>query len=232
MSEFINTADVIGDDEMCDQIIQRTVTEYKESRITKVGDYAFHGCTELTKADCPNATSIGDEGFNYCYALSEMNFPLVDNIGSYAFNRCYKLQRISLPELTTCGKGSFSNNTDLVEAIFPKLRGGKTEIICNCANLSKIDFYALEHLDQYDCSGCTSLNTLIIRSATACSMTNSNALNNTPIASGSGYIYVPRSLVDSYKAASNWSTYAAQFRALEDYTVDGTITGDLDESKI
>lgn len=39
-------------------------------------------------------------------------------------------------------------------------------------------------------------------------------------------------LVDSYKAATNWSTYATQFRALEDYTVDGTITGELDSTKI
>lgn len=50
--------------------------------------------------------------------------------------------------------------------------------------------------------------------------------------SGTGYIYVPRALVDTYKAATNWSTIADQFRALEDYTVDGTITGELDESKI
>ena len=60
----------------------------------------------------------------------------------------------------------------------------------------------------------------------------SNVFKNTPIASGTGYIYVPRALVDSYKVATNWATYAAQFRALEDYTVDGTVTGDLDESKI
>jgi hypothetical protein len=39
-------------------------------------------------------------------------------------------------------------------------------------------------------------------------------------------------LVDEYKAATNWSTYAGRIRALEDYTVDGTITGELDESKI
>ena len=39
-------------------------------------------------------------------------------------------------------------------------------------------------------------------------------------------------LVDSYKAATNWSTYADQIRALEDYTVDGTTTGALDETKV
>lgn len=48
-----------------------------------------------------------------------------------------------------------------------------------------------------------------------------------------GYIYIPRALVgDIYKYAANWSVFAAQFRSLEDYTVDGTITGELDESKI
>ena len=54
----------------------------------------------------------------------------------------------------------------------------------------------------------------------------------TPIASGTGYIYVPSTLVETYKTATNWSTFANQFRALEDYTVDGTTTGELDESKI
>lgn len=39
----------------------------------------------------------------------------------------------------------------------------------------------------------------------------------TPMKSGTGYIYVPAALVDSYKAATNWSTYADQIRAIEDY---------------
>lgn len=56
--------------------------------------------------------------------------------------------------------------------------------------------------------------------------------NGTPIANGTGYIYVPSALIEQYKVAENWSTYASQFRALEDYTVDGTITGELDETKI
>jgi hypothetical protein len=53
-----------------------------------------------------------------------------------------------------------------------------------------------------------------------------------------GYFYVPRALLSDddatkdYRRATNWATYASQFRALEDYTVDGTITGDLDPNKI
>ena len=60
----------------------------------------------------------------------------------------------------------------------------------------------------------------------------SNAFLGTKIASGTGYIYVPASLSASYKTAGNWTAFSNQFRALEDYTVDGTVTGDLDESKI
>lgn len=82
---------------------------------------------------------------------------------------------------------------------------------------------------------CASLKALIIENREASMpppLMDVDVFLSTPISSGTGYIYVPRALVDSYKVEKNWSTYASQFRALEDYTVDGTITGDLDESKI
>lgn len=81
---------------------------------------------------------------------------------------------------------------------------------------------------------CSKLTALVLRnpSQVVTLVSGSNFLASTPIKSGTGYIYVPSALVDSYKAATNWSTYAAQFRALEDYTVDGTTTGELDPTKI
>ena len=73
---------------------------------------------------------------------------------------------------------------------------------------------------------------------------NSNLFNNcyhilgtvnatyNPAGAKDGYIYVPRNMIETLSNATNWSAYASQLRALEDYTVDGTTTGDLDESKI
>ena len=49
---------------------------------------------------------------------------------------------------------------------------------------------------------------------------------------GTCYIYVPSSLIEQYKSDREWSKITNQIRALEDYTVDGTITGELDERKI
>ena len=103
----------------------------------------------------------------------------------------------------------------------------------NCSNLTSVDFPIATSIGGSAFQYCSKLTSLILRkSDTICTLSNANSFYNTLIESGTGYIYVPRALVDSYKAASKWSTYANQFRALEDYTVDGTITGALDSSKI
>jgi hypothetical protein len=50
-----------------------------------------------------------------------------------------------------------------------------------------------------------------------------------------GVCLVPGDLIDSYQIATNWSTLYAGgyclFWALEDYTVDGTTTGEINWSK-
>ena len=82
-------------------------------------------------------------------------------------------------------------------------------------------------------SKCTALTAVILRNEDfVVTLLGSDAFSYSAIASGTGYIYVPSALLATYKAATNWSTYAAQFRGLEDYTVDGTTTGELDETKI
>lgn len=100
-------------------------------------------------------------------------------------------------------------------------------------NLQQIRNFAAASIGTYAFRYCAALTALIIEKSDAiCTLANINAFDNTPIASGTGCIYVPSALVDTYKANSVWLTFANQFRALEDYTVDGTITGELDASKI
>ena len=86
-----------------------------------------------------------------------------------------------------------------------------------CSNLAKIDFDVLEEMQDADFYQCSALTAVIIRSPAVCTMSDSDAFKSTPIESGTGYVYVPAALVDSYKAATNWSVYADQIRAIEDY---------------
>ena len=59
-----------------------------------------------------------------------------------------------------------------------------------------------------------------------------NAFTYSGIMNGTNYVYVPRTYVDEIKSATNWSSIADKIRILEDYTVDGTVTGELDPNKI
>lgn len=93
-----------------------------------------------------------------------------------------------------------------------------------------IDLHKASDIANYALYRTAKLKTLVLRNENMTVL--QGALGSKDLLSGKGYIYVPRVLVDAYKAATNWSAVADQFRALEDYTVDGTITGELDESKI
>ena len=67
--------------------------------VTSIGDYAFQGCSSLTRVtfgDNSKLTSIGEYAFNGCEVLTSIKIPdSVTSIGNYAFRGCrgaYKYQ--------------------------------------------------------------------------------------------------------------------------------------------
>ena len=142
-------------------------------------------------------------------SITEISSSSATSIGSYAFYSCSSLTTVDFPVATSIGTSAFQNCSSLTTANFPVATSIRTSAF------------------QY----CRSLKSLLLRNNKVCTLSNTSAFSSTPISSGTGYIYVPSSLIEQYKAATNWSTYAARFRALEDYTVDGTITGELDPAK-
>lgn len=56
---------------------------------------------------------------------------------------------------------------------------------------------------------------------------NNSAVHTDSAGGGTGYIYVPSALVSAYKAANNWSLFSNSIRAIEDYSDDGTVDGDI-----
>ena len=65
------------------------------------------------------------------------------------------------------------------------------------------------------------LHTLIIRTPAVCKMSFADNFANTPIASGEGYVYVPDELVEQYKVATNWTTYANQIKPISELPEEG-----------
>lgn len=216
MSEFINTIDVLGDDAVIDSIIEGTIAEFRDDILKSIGSHAFSYCAALKKIDTPKVTSIGSNAFTDCVSLESVNLPNVTSIGGQAFKNCSKLT-LGAEEL-------------LLK--LPSIWGNETFYGC-----SGIKFFRLSQMSHLAGNqhflNCTSLVAFVMTMNQICTLDNSTSFANTPIADGAGYIYVPRALLSDddetmdYRRATNWSNYAAQFRAIEDYTVDGTVTGEF-----
>lgn len=155
----------------------------------------------LRTMNLPSCTSIGRD--NFAGAQIEdinggtVNLPILKSAGDWSFANCKKLKTIYLPEATSTGQCAFENCTALTRCEFEK----------------KVDIGPI----SFD--GCTALETVILRGDTMSTLYQYGypAFSNTPIASGTGYIYVPRALVETYKANSRWAPYVNQFRAIEDW---------------
>lgn len=143
----------------------------------------------------------------------------VKTVGTRAFSHCSVLVSVDLPEVTTIGQHSFNSCSELERVTFPKL----TTMIPGdnftyCYALKYADLGLVSNLPSWSLANCKILETVILRKENSiCTLQTTNALSGTPIAKGTGYVYVPSALVDSYKTATNWSTFATQFRAIEDY---------------
>lgn len=112
----------------------------------------------------------------------------------------------------------FNGYTKLVSVEFPVVTSVGVQAFQNCTSLKKADFSVLTSINILAFNVCRALEALIIRTNSVCTLAGTNAFaNNSGILAGTGYVYVPSALVDSYKSATNWSTYADQIRAIEDY---------------
>ena len=133
--------------------------------------------------------------------------------------KCTKLTRVDLPNATQIFYSSLSDCFGLTSVNLPKLSTGGDWCFSECSNLARLDLPELRSISYGMFKGCASLATLILRKADGLVSLGETgyAFLNTPIAGGTGYIYVPAALVDAYKTATNWSVFADQFRAIEDY---------------
>lgn len=197
-----------GDTDFEDSFINRTLSgDYINDRVTKVGQFTFRGCTKITSLSFPKATSVGTNAFYGCNKLTEVNMPLVKTIGDNTFNGCSILSSIILPSLTSGGSYMFRY----------------------CYLLLTIDLPVIKNIVANMFGDCRRLTAVILRSPTMCTLASTSGFYNcyhfhgtvnstyNPEGLKDGYIYVPSALVDSYKTATNWSTFASQFRAIEDY---------------
>lgn len=215
-----------GGEELFNSYLNEEMTNFiAPKEVSTVRAYLFYKDTVIKTADLRNATYIGVEAFrdstleevilnddfNIGYEnifgarifqntqLVNINSTLGCNITSISpnvFGNCLKLKNVSLPNIYLNGAIQVFNGCSALETVV--LKGGGKIATRNFLN-------------------CSSLTTLILNGNGVPQLTNIDNFTATPIESGAGYIYVPKALIEQYKVATNWVTFASQFRAIEDY---------------
>lgn len=199
-----------------DSFITREISGvYTNDRITKVGLYGLGGCENLTSINLPNVVTVGDSGFYNCKLLKSVNLPKLTSLGNNGFNNT-GLESINLPLCNKIGSSSFSYTKQLVSVILP-LAVSIPGFCFDYSSVQKIDTSSVASIAAYALGNAQQLDTLILRNSSVCTLANStNTFTNTKIAAGTGYIYVPDNLVDSYKTATNWVTFANQIKPISE----------------
>ena len=165
------------------------------STLTTINSEAFRACNALTSIDIPaGVTAINQTAFDNCIALTSVNFlgvPALTTIGNYSFNVCIHLASIDIPAgVTAIGQEVFRDG---------------------CIHLASIDIPAgVTAIGQEVFRDCTSLTSVTVNATTPPTL-SAYVFNNTP---ANMVIYVPAESVETYKAASGWSTYASKIQAI------------------
>lgn len=206
-----------------------TLVSVNFPNLTETNEYAFFYCQNLTQVSLPQLTKLGANSFSTCQKLTQISLPQLVELGSNSFKSCIKLDSVDLPNVEILGYNAFDGCTGLTSLSLPSATTQYNSTFYNCSKLTFIDLGRVSNVGSYVFQNCYSLKTLILRNNELCTLAATNSFtkcyhilgttNSTynPTGAKDGYIYVPQALVESYKTATNWVTYADQFRAIEDY---------------
>ena len=183
-----------------------SLSNLKTVRITGVGETTMYDSTftylnKLEYVEFPDYSgAIPTWAFGRCFALSSISFPKACAVDSYAFNQCHNLKEINLPMFSRY-VASFG--------------------FASCSNLSKITLGGSATSNYFKYIGgnafqrCFALMQLHLKMSEVFALSGANQFYSTPITDSTytgsfGSIYVPASLLASYKTATNWTQYSSR----------------------
>lgn len=85
----------------------------KNYRVTRIDQYAFYECDELTSVTIPDRVSVGDQAFKGCSSLTSITIPNGVSIGVQAFMGCSGLTSITISNGVSIGDDAFRGCSSL-----------------------------------------------------------------------------------------------------------------------
>lgn len=159
--------------------------------------YAFSGIFAVTieSGDVPSSAFNGTHALldGRPHRIAVVMASAAKNIGNSAFYRCEILTDTSLEAVETIGSFAFYGCTALKTLSFPRCTDISSGAFSNCVKLASIYFLG------------NSVPAL-----------GSSAFSATPIASGTGNIFVRASMLGAFQSAVNWSAFSGVMVGLTD----------------
>ena len=175
-------------------------------------DFGARG-TYTLKYTLESTTTIPQKAFGWCYELRNIsNIPsTITSIDTSAFFGCKFADFIIPYGVTSIGDNAFSSCSDLKTINIPNsVTSIGSSAFMTCNNLSTVvigtGVTSIGTQAFYSCNG---LRCMIINATTPPALGSNSISNNTNLK-----ILVPAASVDTYKAASGWSTYASKIEAI------------------
>lgn len=196
----------------CSALTSLDVSHFDTSNVTAF-QYMFSNCSSLTSLDV--------SGFNVGYAYSL----------AYMFSGCKSLTSLDVSgfapeEMYNC-TSMFSNCSGLTSLDLASFATQETttmgSMFSGCSSLKSVRLgpNVTQLLGSGNFNGCKALTsitlaseTLVTASSTTVLWAASDMYRPDAFKAGTFKIFVPAGLVDSYKSASYWSTYASCFAAI------------------
>lgn len=205
------------------------ITMNKLRRITK--EQIFNSCASLKELHLPALQEIlVGNCIKSCSHLETLE--LGPTLKMY-YNAMYTFSNIGVTSFTLPPCSGTDNMSWLPEYFlancanltYAKISEGWTRVLSSAMRSNRaiktIDLPStITQIMDWSMCTCPQLDTVICRATTVPTMSSTTGvygvLAGSKIAAGTGYIYVPDDAVDAYKAATNWSTYAAQIKGLSE----------------
>lgn len=185
--------------------------------VSTIGNNAFYVCSKLTSISFPTATIVNANAFARCSALKTVDLPACTYVSMSGFASCSSLESINLPVCSEIANYGFNTCSNLKSVTLPACKTLNVSAFSTCAALETVSLPACTKIMNTAFMRCYNLKSLYLMGSSVCALSNSNVFSSTPIGGYStsagtyGSIYVPASLLTSYKAATNWTYFSSRF---------------------
>lgn len=188
---------------------------------TEIKPLAYNG-SSITSISGPQVAHIGYGAFTDCTQLEHVSFPLVETAGDATDNHLFRgapIDVLNLPSLKTINGnytfGGIGKAAKKVIIVMPKVEN----VVQNCFRNSFIAACDLgpnlARMTPNYVFWSGALDVLILRRTADVVAASANGIGGV---GGSTKVYVPSALIDSYKAATAWSSKGDIF-----YPIEGSI---------